>query len=53
MFSDIEKKVLKEVVKNEMDRIQKTRDSVIDSSPSELAIEEKYDEVLKGILEKL
>ncbi len=53
MFSDTEKKVIREIVKNEMKRISKMRDEVIDLSPVQLAAEERYEDVLQNILKKL
>ncbi len=53
MFSDTEKKVIKEIIKNEMRRIEKTRDEVIDLSPVQLAAEQRYEDVLQSILAKL
>lgn len=53
MFSDTEKKVIKEIVKNEIKRIGKMRDEVIDLSPVQLAAEERYEDVLQSILQKI
>ncbi len=53
MFSATEKKVLKEIVRNEIARIGKTRGKVVDLSPVQLAAEERYEDVLQSILKKL
>lgn len=53
MFSDTEKKVIKEIVKNEIKRIGKMRGKVVDLSPAQLAAEERYEDVLQSILQKI
>jgi len=53
MFTDDEKKLLKLLVKKEIEESELKEKRIIDDSPSELKVEEKYDEFLKKILKKL
>ena len=53
MFNQKEKDVLNVLVKKELERFEKEENSIMDKSFSELELEVKYDEFLKGILKKL
>jgi hypothetical protein len=53
MFTEDEKKLLKLLVKKEIKEFELKEMRVIDESPSELTVEEKYDEFLKRLLDKL
>ena len=53
MFNETEKQILKNIVKKELDALEKTEEGIIDASPIQLKAEEKYNEVLEKILKKL
>jgi len=53
MFDETEKKILKNIVKKELEKLEETEEGVIDASPVQLKAEQKYNDVLKSILKKL
>ena len=53
MFDQKEKRILKILVKQELERFEKEENSIMDKSPSELKLEVGYDEFLKNLLKKL
>jgi hypothetical protein len=53
MFTETELNVLKHIVGKELNEFEKDESTIRDQSLAFLAAEEKYDELLKGILDKL
>ncbi len=53
MFTEDETKLLKLLVKKEIKEFELEQKKIIDDSPSEIVVEEKYDEFLKKLMEKL
>lgn len=53
MFTEDEKKLLKMLVKKELDDFESEEKIIHPEMPQLLAIEESYDEFLKKLLEKL
>ncbi|MBW2990052.1 hypothetical protein KY358_07090 [Candidatus Woesearchaeota archaeon] len=53
MFTEDEKKVLKQLVKKELDSFKKQEDKITLKSISDVRSEFKYGSFLKGLLKKL
>ena len=52
-FTKEEKKLLKLLVKKELEEFEKDDESILREPPGLLAAEAKYDQFLKGLLKKL
>jgi len=53
MFDENEKKVLKALVKKELEGFEKEESTIIEKSIPDVELELKYEEFLKGLMKKL
>ncbi len=53
MFDAKEKKVLKALVKEELERFENEESTIIEKSIADVGLELRYDEFLKNLLKKL